>query len=50
MCSKAYQMDKCLPEVLHLRSLIMFLTGKLPAVLQHMQHMLMYNLEHVLWW
>ena len=32
--------------MLCLRSLVMFLAGKLPVALQHVQHPLMYNLEH----
>ena len=39
-------MDKRLAGVLCLHGLVMFLMGKLPTVLQHMQHPLMYNLEH----
>ena len=39
-------MDKCSAGVLCLRGLVMFLVGKLPTVLQHMQHPLMYNPEH----
>ena len=40
-------MDKHSAGVLCLRNLVMFLVGKLPTVLQHVQHLLMYNLEHV---
>ena len=53
VCSEAYQMDKCLPEVLCLCVLIMFLIGKLPMVLQHMQHALIIDVQpgaHVLLW
>ena len=39
-------MDKCLARVLCLRGLVMFLVGKLPTALQHVQHPLMYNPEH----
>ena len=39
-------MDKCLAGVLCLHGLVMFLVGKLPTALQHVQHPLMYNPEH----
>ena len=39
-------MDKHSAVVLCLCGLVMFLVGKLPTVLQHVQHPLMYNLEH----
>ena len=40
-------MDKCSAGVLCLHGLVMFLVGKLPMALQHVQHPLMYNPEHV---
>ena len=39
-------MDKRLAGVLCLHGLVMFLVRKLPTVLQHVQHPLMYNPEH----
>ena len=42
-----YQMDKRSAGVLCLHGLVIFLMGKLPMALQHMQHLLMYNPEHV---
>ena len=40
-------MDKRSARVLCLRGLVMFLVGKLPTALQHVQHPLMNNPEHV---
>ena len=40
-------MDKRSAGVLCLHGLVMFLVGKLPTALQHVQHLLMYNLEHM---
>lgn len=44
--SEAFQMDKMSPDVLCLRGLVMFLSSKLPAALQHVQQALAYDPEH----
>ncbi|KIJ30739.1 hypothetical protein M422DRAFT_70960 [Sphaerobolus stellatus SS14] len=44
--NQAFQLDKVSPEVLCLRGLVMFLSGKLPSALQHAQQALTYDPEH----
>lgn len=44
--SQAFQFEKKSPEVLCLRGLVMFLSGKLPSALQHAQQALTYDPEH----
>jgi DnaJ homolog subfamily C member 7 len=44
--SEAFQVDKKSPDVLCVRGLVMFLEGKLPAALQHVQQALAYDPDH----
>ncbi|KAF8585459.1 TPR-like protein [Ramaria rubella] len=44
--NEAFQIDKKSPDVLCLRGLVMFLSSRLPAALQHVQQALAYDPDH----